>query len=190
MSAAADLTAEQVLGPDEFKAHGYPHAAWKTLRRDAPVRYFDMGPRPGFWAVTRRDDIVWLSKQPTKFLNAPRVAVFADSPPPDPTKPNRAILRHLLNMDPPDHAEYRNLASAWFTPRAIARRRPEIERIADDLVDEIAQKDEIDFVEDFGPHPLGPRRHARRPAERLAPDGRMDEPDRRRERSGVPGRWR
>lgn len=149
MSAAADLTAEQVLGPDEFKAHGYPHAAWKTLRRDAPVRYFDMGPRPGFWAVTRRDDIVWLSKQPTKFLNAPRVAVFADSPPPDPTKPNRAILRHLLNMDPPDHAEYRNLASAWFTPRAIARRRPEIERIADDLVDEIAQKGEIDFVEDF-----------------------------------------
>ena len=149
MSAADALTTEQVLGPDEFEAHGYPHEAWKTLRREAPVKYFDMGPRPGFWAVTRRADIVWLSKQPTKFLNAPRVAVFADSPPPDPDKPNRAILRHLLNMDPPDHAEYRNLASAWFTPRAIARRRSEIERIADDLVDEIAEKEEIDFVEDF-----------------------------------------
>lgn len=149
MSVADALTTEQVLGPDEFKAHGYPHEAWKTLRREAPVKYFDMGPRPGFWAVTRRADIVWLSKQPTKFLNAPRVAVFADSPPPDPTKPNRAILRHLLNMDPPDHAEYRNLASAWFTPRAIARRRPEIERIADDLVEEIGEKGEFDFVEDF-----------------------------------------
>ena len=99
--------------------------------------------------MTKRADIVWLSKQPERFLNAPRVAVFADSPPPDPGRPNRELLRHLLNMDPPDHAEYRNLASAWFTPRAISRRRPEIERIAEDLVDEIAGRDEIDFVEDF-----------------------------------------
>ncbi len=149
MSSVDALTAEHVLGPDEFADHGYPHAAWKTLREEAPLRYFDMGPRPGFWAVVRRADIVWLSKQPERFLNAPRVAVFADSPPPDPGRPNRELLRHLLNMDPPDHAEYRNLASAWFTPRAISRRRPEIERIAEDLVDEIAGRDEIDFVEDF-----------------------------------------
>lgn len=149
MPSVDELTAEHVLGPQAFADHGYPHAAWKTLREEAPLRYFDMGPRPGFWAVVRRADIVWLSKQPERFLNAPRVAVFADSPPPDPSRPNRELLRHLLNMDPPDHAEYRSLASAWFTPRAISRRRPEIERIADDLVDEIADRDEIDFVEDF-----------------------------------------
>jgi len=149
MPSVDALTAEHVLGPQEFADHGYPHAAWKMLREEAPLRYFDMGPRPGFWAVVRRTDVVWLSKQPERFLNAPRVAVFADSPPPDPSRPNRELLRHLLNMDPPDHAEYRNLASAWFTPRAISRRRPEIERIADDLVDEIADRDEIDFVEDF-----------------------------------------
>jgi len=149
MPSVDELTAEHVLGPQEFADHGYPHAAWKMLREEAPLRYFDMGPRPGFWAVVRRTDVVWLSKQPERFLNAPRVAVFADSPPPDPSRPNRELLRHLLNMDPPDHAEYRNLASAWFTPRAISRRRPEIERIADDLVDEIADRDEIDFVEDF-----------------------------------------
>lgn len=149
MSAADALTAEEVLGPDSFAAHGYPHDAWKALRRSGKVKYFDMGARPGFWAVTRRADIVWLSKQPKLFLNAPRVAVFADSPPPDPSKPNRAVLRHLLNMDPPDHADYRNLASAWFTPRAIGRRRAEIERIAEDLVDEIADREIIDFVEDF-----------------------------------------
>jgi len=149
MPSVDALTAEHVLGPQEFADHGYPHAAWKMLREEAPLRYFGMGPRPGFWAVVRRADIVWLSKQPERFLNAPRVAVFADSPPPDPSRPNRELLRHLLNMDPPDHAEYRNLASAWFTPRAISRRRPEIERIADDLVEEIADRDEIDFVEDF-----------------------------------------
>ena len=149
MTSAEALTAEQVLGPQEFADHGYPHDAWKTLREEAPLRWFDLGPRPGFWAVVRRSDIVWLSKQPERFLNAPRVAVFADSPPPDPHASNRPILRHLLNMDPPDHAAYRNLASGWFTPRAIGRRRSEIERIADDLIEEIAARDVVDFVEDF-----------------------------------------
>lgn len=63
-----------------------------------------MGERPGFWAVVRRADIVRISKQPERFLNAPSVAVFADSPPPDPERNNRGFLRHLLNMDPPEHA--------------------------------------------------------------------------------------
>jgi len=149
MSRAAELTAEDVLGPDNFAANGYPHDAWRVLREEAPLRYFDLGPRPGFWAVVKRADIVWLSKQPTRFLNAPRVAIFADSPPPSDTKTGRQLLRHLLNMDPPDHPEYRNLASSWFTPRAISRSREEIERIADDLVDELADRTEADFVEDF-----------------------------------------
>ena len=149
MARADELQAEDVLGPRNFAEKGYPHEAWKTLREEAPLRYFELGPRPGFWAVVKRADIVWLSKQPTRFVNAPRMAIFADSPPPDPTRPNRALLRHLLNMDPPDHPKYRNLASSWFTPRAIARRRPEIERIAEDLVDSLAAKGEADFVEDF-----------------------------------------
>ena len=73
MPSVDALTAEHVLGPQEFADHGYPHAAWKTPREEAPPRYFDMGPRPGFWAVVRRADIVWLSKQPERFLNAPRL---------------------------------------------------------------------------------------------------------------------
>jgi cholest-4-en-3-one 26-monooxygenase len=149
MKPADSLTAEDVLGPESFAEHGYPHAAWRCLREEAPLRYFDLGERPGFWAVVRRADIVRISKQPERFLNAPRVAVFADSPPPDPERRNRGFLRHLLNMDPPEHARYRILASAWFTPRAIARRRPEIERICEELVDRIARTREVDFVEDF-----------------------------------------
>src|SRR5690606_16255576 len=46
--------------------------------------------------------------------------------------------RHLLNMDPPEHAEYRRAASHWFTPRAIERRQPEVERITRDLLAEMA----------------------------------------------------
>ena len=146
---ANELTANDVIGPATFEEQGYPHAAWKVLREQAPLRYFEMGARPGFWAVVRRADVVWLSKQPEKFLNAPRVAVFADSPPPDPNRGPRGVFRHLLNMDPPEHPVFRNLTSSWFTPRAIARRRPEIERITDELIQELAAKHEPDFVDDF-----------------------------------------
>ncbi len=149
MSRADSLTAEEVIGSRGFVDDGYPHDAWRVLREEAPLRYFDLSPRPGFWAVVRRADIVWLSKQPDRFLNAPRVAVFSDSPPPDPDFPNRQIVRHLLNMDPPEHPDYRSLASSWFTPRAIGRRRKEIERISTDLIDELAKKNEADFVADF-----------------------------------------
>jgi ferredoxin len=50
----------------------------------------------------------------------------------------RTLARHLLNMDPPEHAEFRKAGSHWFTPRAIERRQPEIERITRDLLAEMA----------------------------------------------------
>jgi cytochrome P450 len=144
---AEDLTADDVLGPDRFAEHGYPHEAWRALRREPRLCWFELpGGRRGFWAVTRRDDVVWFSKQPQRFHNAPRLAVFPDSPP---RRGDGPILRHLLNMDPPDHAPCRRLASAFFTPRAIGRLRPEIERVTRELVDAMAARDECDFVADF-----------------------------------------
>ena len=59
-------------------------------------------------------DIIEIGKQPSVFLNAPRLAVFTNEFPP----PTEAESRHLLNMDPPDHARYRRVTSAWFTPQA------------------------------------------------------------------------
>jgi cholest-4-en-3-one 26-monooxygenase len=52
-------------------------------------------------------------------------------------------------MDAPDHAPYRKLASGWFTPRAIETRRPEITKLACELLDALAPEGEFDFVADF-----------------------------------------
>jgi len=146
---AASLTALDVIGPDTFARNGYPHAAWKTLRRESPIHWFDLPGGVGFWSVVRRADIVWLSKQPTRFLNAPRLAIFEEGAP---VKGERTFARHLLNMDPPEHAKFRNAASGWFTPRAIERRRPEVERIARELLAQMAgdgETREADFVADL-----------------------------------------
>lgn len=141
------LDSLDVIGPDTYMQKGYPHAAWKRLRKESPVHWFDLPGGVGFWAITRRSDIVWLSKQPTRFRNGPRLAIFEQGQPIE----ERDVV-HLLNMDPPAHAKFRSAASHWFTPRAIQGRRQEVERITRDLLDEMAGdggEREGDFVNDF-----------------------------------------
>ncbi len=149
MAKNLDLDCLDVIGPDTYAEHGYPHAAWKQLRRESPVHWFDLPNGVGFWAVTKRSDIVWISKQPDHFQNAPRLAIFEEGGPPE---DERTFVRHLLNMDPPEHPKFRQTASSWFTPRAIERRRPEVERITRELLAEMAAEGETreaDFVGDL-----------------------------------------
>ena len=147
MTDSPSLTWLDVIGPDTYAENGYPHAAWKRLRREAPIQWFDLEGGVGFWSVVRRADIVWLSKQPKRFLNAPRLAVFEEGGP-----VAEREVRHLLNMDPPEHAAFRSTASHWFTPRAIRAREKEVTRITRDLLDEMAgdgEMREADFVSDL-----------------------------------------
>jgi cholest-4-en-3-one 26-monooxygenase len=149
MSDLPPLDDLDVIGPDTYMREGYPYAAWKRLREESPIHWFDVPGGVGFWAVTRRADVVWISKQPTRFINGPRLAIFEKGAP---VEGERTFIRQLLNMDPPDHAKYRNAASAWFTPRAIQRRFEEVQRIARELLEEMAGDGEVregDFVRDL-----------------------------------------
>jgi cytochrome P450 len=137
-----------IVGNETFAANGYPHEAWATLRREAPVYWFEHGVKVPFWAITKHEDICVISRQPTRMLNAPRLAVFPEFAPPE---EDERIARHLLNMDAPDHAPYRKLAAPHFTPRAIRKLAASIERIAVDLLDDLAGdggEREMDFVTD------------------------------------------
>lgn len=142
-------TTEDIIGPDTFAQHGYPHAAWKRLRNEAPVHWFELEGGVGFWAITKREDIVSISKQPHRFLNGPRLAIFEEGAP---VEGERTLARHLLNMDPPDHQAFRRVAAGWFSPRSIERRSEEVRRITRDLLNEMAgdgEEREGDFVADF-----------------------------------------
>ncbi|GIW41780.1 MAG: cytochrome P450 [Candidatus Binatia bacterium] len=141
-----DLDTIDIVDPDRYARFGYPHAEWAYLRRHAPLFWYDRPNVDPFWAVTKRDDIVWISKQPSLFRNAPRLAVFTheyEAPPED-----NLPVRHLLNMDPPEHAKYRHLVSRHFTPRAVRRLAPEVERIAREAVASLEGRTECDFVQD------------------------------------------
>jgi cytochrome P450 len=128
---SADLATLDIIGHDTYAKNGYPHDAWTLLRREDPIHWNTRNIKNPFWAVTRHADIVWISKQPDRFLNRPRLAAFPEMAPPE----GEVLVRHLLNMDPPDHALFRKLASHRFTPRGLERMRRDIELITRDLLD-------------------------------------------------------
>ena len=144
-AAEYDVATIDVASPEHYERHGYPHAEWTWLRRHAPVFWYERPNVEPFWAITKHADIIEISKQPELFLNAPRLAVFTLDLPPPP----EGEVRHLLNMDPPDHARFRRLASAWFTPRAIRGMDDKVARVTREVLDAAAAKREGDFVRDI-----------------------------------------
>jgi cholest-4-en-3-one 26-monooxygenase len=136
-----------IISNDRYAEQGYPHAEWALLRREAPVWYCDRNIDLPFYALTRHEDIVAVSKRPDLFQNGPRLAVFPEFVAPADGEP---VAHHLLNMDPPDHHAYRKLVSHRFTPRGLGRMSKDIDGITRRLLDEMARdgdEHEGDFVE-------------------------------------------
>lgn len=55
--------------------------------------------------------------------------------------------RSMLHHDPPDHTRLRSLVSKAFTPRAVRELHPRVQRIVDDLLNELEGKDRFDLIE-------------------------------------------
>jgi cytochrome P450 len=134
-----------VATSEHYEQNGYPHPEWTWLRRHAPVFWYDRPNVDPFWVITKHADIIEIGKQPSIFLNAPRLAVFTNEFPP----PTEAESRHLLNMDPPEHARYRRVTSGWFTPRTIRGMEEKVRRVTAEVLDDAAEKSEGDFVSDI-----------------------------------------
>lgn len=153
--AELSLDKLDIVSNETFARNGYPHEAWTRLRREAPVFRYERDVKDPFWAITKHEDIVKLSRLPKENLNGPRLAVFPEfSPPPE----SEREIRHLLVMDAPDHPIYRKLTSSHFTPRSVRRLEASIEEITRSTLDGIANggtEREIDFVTEVSaPVPL------------------------------------
>ncbi len=139
------LAPPEIIDPNYYRDHGYPHEAWTRLRRDAPIARCEAEDFPPFWTVTKHEDIVRISTDPQHFLNAPLIAIFKRAE----IDPVEMQLRHLLNMDPPEHRTYRRLAASNFTPRSVRPRLAIYEGLVDEILDHVVDREEIDWVTDF-----------------------------------------
>ena len=95
---------------------------------------------PGFWALTRRADIAFVSQHPELFTSAEGVALS-----PMPAEIQR-FASFFLSMDPPQHTVYRRLISSAFTPRNVRQIEDQIHRNAVAIVDDLVGAGDVDFV--------------------------------------------
>src|SRR5919109_4313590 len=91
-----------VFDPDNF-VPGVPHHMFDRLRVEAPVYFHAEPDGPGFWCLTRYDDVVqatrdWHVHSSAKGSNIPN---FYEVEP--------AMLNMMINTDPPYHTKLRNL---------------------------------------------------------------------------------
>ena len=108
------------------------------LRAESPVHAC----APGFWAVTRYEDIRNLSRDPARFCSGQGALVN------DPLRGSKAPMSapSILHMDPPEHAAFRGLVNRRFTPRAMSGLAESIRKTASTLLDSVDARNEIDFV--------------------------------------------
>jgi cytochrome P450/NADPH-cytochrome P450 reductase len=146
-------TASLNLGDPEAYTDGVPYDVFARLRRETPVAWIDEPARPernlaagpGFWAVTRHADVDAVSRDQATFSSWLGTTFLRD-----PRPQEVPLLRQMmLNMDPPEHTNLRRIISRVFTPRAVAELMGSIEGYAKAIVDAVAEKGEVDFVEEI-----------------------------------------
>ena len=131
-----------LLSPASF-ANGQPHDEFKRLRDEAPVSWHPERDGPGFWALTRYDDVKAVGRDPSTFSSEPTVMIADD------TGIELGDHKMMLMSDPPYHTRLRRIVNHEFTPKASERLRPRIEALCRDIVDAVIERGECDFVTDI-----------------------------------------
>jgi cytochrome P450 len=116
---------------DEF------HAKLALLRKHDPVHLVNAPDHYPFWLLTKNADIFEIEAKSNIFLNEPR-PILANVEADDHTRNNGNMLRTLIHMDEPDHAEYRKVAADWFLPKNLARLDARMSELAKQSVDKMS----------------------------------------------------
>lgn len=124
---------------------------FRWARDNMPVGLVQAEGYMPFWAITRHEDIMTVSKDNARFLNAPKSVVLG------PiavqmlthmiTGGSPHLVRSLVTMDAPEHMDYRKLTQSWFMPKNLASLEEKIRGIACASVDAmLATGGSCDFV--------------------------------------------
>jgi cytochrome P450 len=121
---------------------------FKILRDERPVSWHPpiegaLMPAPidGVWAITRNEDIAYVSKNPELFCSGRGVMIEA--------VPDEILdaAQSFLAMDAGKHSTLRRLISSVFTPRQVAQIKDQVNRQAIEIVDDLLKTKDGDFVE-------------------------------------------
>ncbi len=127
---------------EEFRQD--PYALYRTYREEEPV-HLGRPRQPGqdaCWYVFRHADV-------TKLLKDVRLGRGDLDKNREAAEPELRHFKSLLHMDPPDHTRLRRLVSKAFTASAVDAVLPRVRALADEFLDELGGRRELDLIADF-----------------------------------------
>src|SRR4051812_34491536 len=86
-----------------------PAAMYAELREWCPVAHSDRW--GGFWTLTRYDDVTAVAADHQTFTTAVQNLV--------PASPRSGVARRPLQVDPPEHAQFRRAMNPYFEPERV-----------------------------------------------------------------------
>jgi cytochrome P450 len=139
------------LYSSEFRAETYE--TFERMRRDDAVFA-----QPGLdgetmiWFVTRHDEAVAVLLDDKRFVRDPALALSPEELAAFQAGAPEALAfveSHMLNKDGDEHRRLRKLVTKAFTPKMIEQLRPRVQEIADELIDGVERRGEMELIDDF-----------------------------------------
>lgn len=130
------------FNPFDPELHRDPYPVYKRLRDEFPVYY---NSELDFWALSRYEDVASALRDPELFISGKGINVGMG----DSDGALDAAVPLLIMMDGKQHKQLRALLSGTFAPRKVAALEPMVREITDELLDDLCEKDNPDFVLDF-----------------------------------------
>lgn len=129
--------------PDAF-VERVPHEWFRTLRREAPVFFNPEPDGPGFWVVSRYEDIREVHRR-WEIYSSEIGGTSLEDLEPDQIEARKS----MIDLDPPRHDEIRRLIRGRFSPRSVKEWEDQVRRVAREVIEAALPKGEFDFVREI-----------------------------------------
>jgi cytochrome P450 len=144
-------TIDNLLMDATWYSKGDFHDTYRTIRREDPVHWTqDEKYGHPYWAITKFEDIREVYDRWDTFSSR-----IGTPLPPRSGKRFTPEERYTLgldsrapSMDPPLHGVYRRPMNKHFSVPALAKMTARLDHYVDDLINEVAEKGEFDFIKD------------------------------------------
>jgi cytochrome P450 family 142 subfamily A polypeptide 1 len=129
----------QLMDVDALDPRTYddPWETYRWLREHSPIHW---DAKNELWLISRHEDVSHISRHQELYSAAAGV------------RPKIAAPMSIIAMDDPEHTRQRRLINRGFTPARVRQITEHIRDLSHQMIDEISERGECDFVEDFAIH--------------------------------------
>ncbi len=126
-----------------------PYEVFAELRKSDPVYWNPEDDGPGFWSLTKYDDIVEVSRQPLLFSSAHENGghrIFNENEIGLTGSGQSAIGIPFISIDPPVHTQYRKVVMPAVAPGRLAGIEERVQQRCAMLLDKVPLGETVDIV--------------------------------------------